>query len=476
MGVNIHTYQNIKIEPFELKGIKKLKIIKKPNEHTRLMFTGVLREEVNTQYIENIMEQKLVKVTINGGMENESVIFSGLIEKIGTGKMSNRYVIEAEAVSHSKSLDIKRIKNSYQQFDMSYNTLMQKAAAKQKGGIMDKITNGRVTGEFILQYNETAWEFLKRMASRFNAPIIAEDRLDSPYVYIGRPERKDIGLLTDYTFFAEKSVKNYRETVERYEGNVFESDYVAYKIYSEKIFEIGDKALFNNKYFYIKEAVINMEDGILKNTYYLTSENGFYINRTKNNNISGVSLTGTVIDTNCDNIKVLLDIDINEGITEEQLCWFKFSTFYTSDNGGGFYCMPEIGEKVSLYFPDNEESSAFVQNAVRTDFKVGGERGNPDIKFFRTKDGKEIMFTPEGIKIRCIDNDIFINLTEKYGIHFNSSKFINLRADRGAAVNINAEGAVRIKSDEEIDLKSNGSNINMKNGVTAIRGSYIKEN
>jgi hypothetical protein len=194
----------------------------------------------------------------------------------------------------------------------------------------------------------------------------------------------------------------------------------------------------------------------------------------KNEKIIGLSLEGTVQEVAKDDVKILLDIDVEE--PPEEFCWFKYSTPYTSDNGGGFYCMPELEEKVRLHMPDWDDEHAYSTSCVRVEFAEGDERGDPDIKYWRTKAGKEIMFTPDGVRIRCLDDEIFIYMIEEEGILIQSNKPINIVANEGAGIEMNAEGKVVIAAEEEIDVFCNGSQINMKGGTTKIRGNKVLYN
>lgn len=492
--MGLKTYQHIKIEPFNIKQIFKMTVTKVPNQHTKFYIDGILKDEMKIGYVEALTANKKVKVSIINEIMNEltgevetkeQVIFNGIIESIKVNTILNNYHINIRAISLSYILDIEKIRCTYQKLDMAYLELMNQAVLKYHDNekqhspqalIMDKTQNEEKIEHFIIQYNETSWEFLKRMASRFNVPLIVEDISDELVIYIGTPDKENIGNLTDFVYNIKKDTNLYRKTIENYNEQSFESDFIYYEIISDKIFEIGNRVTFKNMPLYVNEVHICIKDGILKNRYKMTLKSGFHVNKIKNNNIIGLSLDATVIETESDDVKVMFDIDIESKNVQQEYCKFKYSTFYTSDNGGGFYCMPEIGEKVRIYFPDNNDENAFAQSGIRTNFEIGGERGNPDIKYFRTKDGKEIMFSPSGVLIRCVDNEIFINLDSNDGIFIQSSKPINMVANNGAGINISSEGKIVIAAENEIDVFCNGSRLNMKDGITKLRGSSISQN
>ena len=149
---------------------------------------------------------------------------------------------------------------------------------------------------------------------------------------------------------------------------------------------------------------------------------------------------------------------------------------YADKENGGFYCMPELGERVRLYVPTIDEEDAFADGMPRSEFKAEGDWANPNIKYLRTKAGKEIMFMEDAIKISCLDNEIYINLSEKDGIVLTSSKGISLVANDGSDINISAEGKIVLSAEDELDAFCAGSQLNMKSGKSVLKGNAIEIN
>ena len=471
--MELSTFQQIKVKPFKMKHIDKLTIKKSPNNHSTLLLTGILDDDLEDSYVEETLESKVIKVSAKSDEGEEKDIFSGVVDNIKVSASAKTYYIQIKAVSHSIKLDIELVRRSFQKLGMSYTDLLQKATEDYDAEIMDKATEGPIKA-FILQYDETAWQFIMRMASRFFAPLIVEDIADTPKIYVGLPDKDNIGKLDDFTYNIVKKEDRYRLTKDRYEETLTETDCETYEIYSEKIFEIANKVTFKERTLYVNEAVIEMDGGILRNVYKLTGKEGFHVNLMKNEKIIGLSIEGEVKKTETDKVKI--DLDIDQPYPHDDFCWFKYSTPYTSNNGGGFYCMPELQERVRLYMPDRDDEHAYSTSCVRPEFKREGEHGIPDIKFWRTLAGKEIMFTPDGIKIRCVDNEIFINLIVDQGILLQSNKPIYVIANEGAGINLQADSKITIAAEEEFDAICNGSRINMKGGVTKIRGIFVKDN
>ena len=467
------TYQKVIITPFKAAFVKEIKITKTPNQHSTLTLTAILPEDTEDSYAQEAVATKTVELILETE-DDTKVIFSGIVQTIEVNTRQSMYHLNIQAVSHSQALDLEWVNRSYQKLSMTYEDLMQTAVDNFKGQVMDKITDGKTIDDFILQYQETPWDFVKRMASRFNVPLIPEDILPEPKVYAGLPEKEKVGDLHDFLYNIKKEAASYRIATERFDHSKFESDFIYYEVFTEKIFEIANKITFQDRTLYVNEAVIEMKDGIFMNVYKVTEEAGFHVNKIRNERIIGLSLEGEQLDVDKDDVRIKLDIDLDH--PPEEFCWFKYATPYTSDNGGGFYNMPEIGEKLRLCFPDWDDEHAYAATCVREHFAVGGERGIPDIKYWRTYAGKEIMFLPNGVRIRCLDDEIFLYMFEEEGILMQSNKPINIVANEGAGIGLYADGKIVMAAEEEFDAFCNGSQINMRGGTTHIRGNTIREN
>ena len=164
-----------------------------------------------------------------------------------------------------------------------------------------------------------------------------------------------------------------------------------------------------------------MEGSILKHQYTLTTKKGLSQNTLYNNQLIGLSLQGKVIDVSRDNVRVHLEID--DGQNKDESWWFHYSSVYTAEGNSGWYCMPELNDHVRIYFSDNKEENGMAISSVRKNSRAGGNNkvDNPDVKCFRTKSGKELMFSPEEILITASDGDVFIRLSESDGIEIYSS-------------------------------------------------------
>ncbi|MCL6636847.1 MAG: sporulation protein YqfD [Alicyclobacillus sp.] len=323
------------------------------------------------------------------------------------------------------------------------------------------------------QDQETDWQFLKRMASRFHTGLIPASSFDKPKFYFGVPEGGYSGRLEDFHYSIRKELANFRISSENDTVGIGESDFIYYEAETDKVLDIGSEVDFKGKTLVVSEVYTEMKNSLLKHRYILCSKKGMTQNTVYHQGITGISLQGKVIAVEKDNVKVHLDIDKEQSIAKAW--WFPYSTAYTAEGHSGWYCMPELNDYVRIYFPSHREEEAIAIGSVRKDseIKEKNKLGNPDIKYFRTAFGKELMFSPEEIVITGKDGEIFIKLNEKDGIQIFSKK--NIKIISQADITMSAEKKVSISAKDEINITCKESSIKM-NGITNISGKEVKTN
>lgn len=465
-------YENIQIAPFKVQELKELRIIRKINEHSRLTFTGIIAADQKDSYIQTADVKTRVEVTLTGADGKTTPFFKGPVTKVQVKTVHNVYYLQVEAFSHTYEMDIKVKSRSFQNGTMTYSDMIKQVIADYPGSdMMDTASQGATLKNFAVQYGLTDWQYLKQKASLFHAGLIPADTVDSPKFYFGVPEGSSKGDLDNFNYIVRKDIADFRISSDNYNSSLQESDFIYYEIMTGQILNLGDQINFKGKPLYVSEAVSTMEQGQLKHCYLLALKEGLSQNPIYNQALVGVSLQGKVIDVAKDTVRVHLEID--ETQNKDEAYWFQYATMYTAEGNSGWYCMPELGDTVRVYFPSFREEDAIAQSSVRTHSQDGDKFDNPDVKYFRTKFGKELMFSPEEIVITGKDGEVFIKLNEKDGIVIFSKEAIKFITQDN--LKVDSQKKVVISAKEKINISCKGSTIQM-DGTTSIKGQQIKSN
>lgn len=457
---------DIKIMPYNVCPYE-LEIVKEINEHARVSFAALVPKGEQDKYIQMTESQTPIEITHSDG----TCLFKGIVINIKVKSVRDVFYLSAEGVSHTFNMDVKLKRRSFQNKDMKYTELIDEVIKEYSANYIDAVSEEGTTSKFIIQYDETDWEFLKRMASHFNAGLVPDTYSNKPKIWFGTPEGKDKGKLENYNYSVSKEIGQYRIASENYNKKIDEKDFIYYKIETEDLLNLGDSISFQNKKLYIYRSVSKLKNGVLIHEYTMAPENRLRQDILYNEKIVGASVEGKVIDIQEDNVRIHLDID--EKQNKDEAFWFPYSTFYTTEGETGWYCMPELEDRVKLYFPTKKEEEGIVLSSIRRRTKGGDFIKDPDVKIFRTKYGKEILFAKDEIMITGKDDEVLIRLIENEGIEIYSNKDIAVRADKG--LKIESGKNIEMSAGSKISIKCKDSSIEM-DGITAIKGKQVKTN
>ena len=183
--------------------------------------------------------------------------------------------------------------------------------------------------------------------------------------------------------------------------------------------------------------------------------------------LTGASLNASVIAVSNDTVKVAVDVD--GGQEESKAKWFPYSTVYSSPDGTGWYCMPEKGDHVRLYFPDEIEDDGYIISSIHTGNTgaasgANAPRSNPDNKSISNKYNKQIQLTPTTI-VMTNNNGMSITLDDEEGISIVSDKKISIQSEDEIDI-LSTNAAINVNAEEQIVLSQNSSKITMKDSIT----------
>lgn len=487
---HIISFQNLEVSPYVVEQLLDVRVDHQINEHSTFYFKALLPEEKKDSYVKNSSQGCNVSLLIKSADGERDILFQGMVQDIKVEAIQGSYYIEVYAVSYSYLLDVEKKSRSFQNKKMSYSELAQQVVADYADAkVKDVVTHGADIGQLIVQYKETDWEFLKRLASHFHTGLVNDVHFDCPRCYFGIPQ-KEKHTLEISQYDVTKDLGKYLKLSKSGISGLREQDFIYYQVETYLPVNIGDKVQFQGQTLYVYQIRGRMEKGIFVHYLTLTTKKGMCQLYQWNDRIVGGSLNAKVVDVHNDQVKVSLEVDEVSGHTPGKRCSFPYSTIYSSQDGSGWYCMPEIGDQVRIYFPDGIEEHSYAISSVHQEMDTStqqsddiessdgsggdysGQRDNPNIKSIRNKDGKEIRLAPDGIYI--IAEGTTITLTDDGGISILSDQNIEFKSDH--SIIFCAEEDVNIIGQTGIDLKCNETaSIKLQENIEVI-GQEVKSN
>ncbi|EJL21825.1 DNA/RNA non-specific endonuclease [Brevibacillus sp. BC25] len=453
-------YENIQlVSPFEIQSLQDVRIVKKVNEHARLFVTAIIPEEKSDRYIEMATSEDTVALNLVENGSLTKTLFKGLVDSVSVNFVRGVYHLELEAVSHTQRMDGQRKMRSFQHKQMTYASLLDEITKDYPGSdYLDHASNGAPLGTIAIQYQETDWQFLKRLASRFGSILVAEAVADTPKFWFGLPEGRT-AQLTDASYTISKRLSPYMETtVNGYAAGMSENDFLTYEVESGQVLQLGDRVNYQGKELVVAGSATRIDHALLIHTYQLMPEAGIRQNPIRNDDICGAALEGKIIDIQKDTVKIHLDIDPKQPKAEAS--WFPYATVYSAEGNSGFHCMPQMGDSVKLYFSTPDEEGAMAVSSVRKGGGSTAKTGNPGIKYWGTNFGKELMMGGKELVLTAKESkegNIFIKLHEEDGIEIHSMHPIVFSSEKD--IEITSDTKVEIKAKEAIYLMCSTSSM-----------------
>ncbi|WP_294354435.1 RHS repeat-associated core domain-containing protein [uncultured Clostridium sp.] len=453
----ILVYKNYKVDiPFEALSIDKIKIESSLNNHASLYIKLLTVEGKIQEYINRSMENEKVVVY----KDNNEKVFVGKIKKFQMSFESGVEMMELNCISYTNDFDIKKNSRTFTNLNMTYNQMINKVLQNYpKKSFIDNVTNGKEIGDFVLQYEETDWEFIKRIATHFNAVILPEVTEDYGRFNFGLPTIGSNKEIKSDEYKVVKNINDYNKHEALGMEDNFLQEYTKWDIVCKEEFKLGEQVTFNDVSCVVSKIRIETYKEEIRTIYTLALARGVRTGYKINHKIFGMSIPATVKEVQGNNMKVNFSIENNAGGNE------KFFTFAIESSS--FYCMPEVGSEVHVYFPTNDEKDAIAVHAIRktgSGAKYASKTSNPDVKSFSHTAGSNMELSPSNMNFASdAGGASTVNLSESGDVEINASN-ITLTATEDAQL------GMRESSGDEPPFRPTTIDISAKDSVTISKG------
>ncbi|MEY8356558.1 RHS repeat-associated core domain-containing protein [Lachnospiraceae bacterium 54-53] len=359
--------------------------------------------------------------------ENEctggQVVFQGKIETVRTEVEKGQPFLYLEAFSCTKDWERTEKSRSFLEGSMTYMDVARKVLADYgQFDIKDEVTKDARIPEMLLQYEESDWVFLRRLASHFGTCLLADSSGSCGKVYFGIPNISYGKKLHKEDYILEKNMAHYKKVLEPL--GTLSQEASQWNIQTRCCLHMGEEISFNEVSAVVTGMEISTIKGELIYRYTLSRREGISRQKEKNPRIYGMSIPATVKERSGNRVRVHFDIDP----VYEPSAGLKYFTYAIESSS--FYCMPEEGSQVHIYFPEHDEQSAVAVHAIGSG-SGGGESRNPDNKRFSDPSGSAMDMTADGLSYAPDSSgSILLNLN-KGGYLSITGMNINIKTRKG---------------------------------------------
>ena len=374
------TYHNLDIE-IQTEGIisiDSLHIMQRLNDHGKAMIRAAVEEERAIETVEQAAGS--LSVHIRRRDEKKHTLFCGKIEEIKAEKERGLFYLCMHFTGYTREWDLTDKSQSFCRGNETYAQVLSKALSEYgKAQIKDEATNGMRIPGMLMQYEETDWNFLKRLASHFSTFILADNTVQWGRAYFGIPHMDHGTVLEEEEYTLLKGMEHYERS--DHAADILPQERMRWRLRSRRHMQFGEQVALGHIETVVTAVDIKTVRGELVYEYELSRRKGIFTDRKTNPRIFGMSIPATVKERKGNQVRVQLDIDASYEPAQD-LKWFTYA-IETSN----FYCMPEEGSRVHIYFPDHEEQSAMAVHALRMGRKSGSRTAGEGDQGGRTGSG-----------------------------------------------------------------------------------------
>lgn len=468
------TYKDLYLTSIETEYICALEIKQEPGEHGNLYLEAVLKGETKENDIHKIGETVTLMYEKNG--EN-TPLFYGVIDKIQVEKDGDSLILKLEAWDASYIMDTEKKLVTYQNLQMTPKQLMNEIMKAYPGADYKIHIPEEAIGQFLVQYEETDWEFLKRFFARYHMALYPDPAFDAVRLQAGVSPEAESWNWDEFPFVLSQNFEELNMKRENGLSEISSIQNIVCTVTAYDVAALGNQICYKGNAWYIKSLERKLEKGLLSSCYHMAQVENLKVLSYMNQKITGISINGTIKAVDRDKVQVNMEADAgNGGITNY---WFPFSTVASSSDGSGWYCMPETGESVRVYFPTDDEKEAYVITNIESHIpetgNVSDAMGNPNVRNLQTAQGNQMKFTEEGVVLGAGNGQGSIQLKKSGEVVLDAVKDITLSA--GNAINIVASNEVIMKSHTSLRIANEtGADIEIQKGQVRLHGMIIHEN
>ncbi len=453
-------------EPIRFLSMFHLETKEEINEHGFMRLGGYISDEAEEEYLNLLMGELWEKVELVGREGEHSILFYGLVTDFCIDQINDQKKLTLVLRSGTWLMEEEKHFRSWQDGRIIYEKIFEEVCNPYpKKSLVFHKSYETQTKEFVLQCEETDWSFLKRLASRSHCYLVADSRREGCKLHYSMPRGKEIVFVQEGKYRIKKDLETYRKKKKNGLFHLSESDCLIYELESRENNRIGDYIIAYGRTFYLYKIEGCYQSGEMCYRYGFMQEKGLEAISYGEKDYIGRCLKGEVVGVKEDKVQVKLDGDENQ--KQEITLWHPYATVYSTKDGTGWYCMPEVGDEVRLTIPGKEEREAYVTSSVHLETS-NEERKNPEEKVWKTKYQKEIRFTPDSIVITNNQGNK-IELRDEEGIEIVSSGALSLEAAKDITISSD-NGSLLAAGGASVSLKQGGTRIELEEGISFIGG------
>ena len=457
-------YSDLKfISSFAMEKILDFQTWEVPGEHARGNFRLLLSEN------ETGINSMDAPIQLLGQGNTAGALFSGYPEKVEIKEERGYRIADIQAVSGTILLDQKKSNRVFQKKVQTYMGIASAVTADTDHCACILPGSDMRTGGTLIQYQETDWRFLKRMASQLGLSLVPDTSYYYPRFYLGLPEgeKRELGeiISCDLCFDGRYYAVSGKCLVDR-------EDFICYDVVTRTSLSLGDRVTYEGRELLVSRKKTELAGGEVIFTYRLAGNSYTWVPWEDNPDYTGMSFVGSIVGTQGEQVEVAFDIDKTAAGGNRY--------GFAPATGNLMYCMPQKGTKTSLYIGNGNEAQGIATGCIRTNGSTCEGTGSPEKKSFRSEHGKGMDLYPQRMGLDggetgkiTFEDETGTTIESNGGLVLMAKEGIRLESMTGIAMQ-GMSDIMALYSEGASSLCVNGS-VDMLGKMTGLAGTVYQE-
>ncbi|MEJ6952378.1 contractile injection system protein, VgrG/Pvc8 family [Natronospora cellulosivora (SeqCode)] len=447
-----YTDYKIRFDPFEFSVLEELEIKRTIYDHTRVIVRGEIRKEDLKEYMP-YLDKENPELKIYYENDETKILFKGIIKKSIVKQELEDYYLEIEALSYSFLLERRRKNRIFQNMGTSYDEVLEKIKDDNQEFhiyFSDSSLGGTalVTEDYpiVLQYKESEWDFIKRLASYTGEILIVDDTKD---------DSETINIQVSHHHNTAKELNN-RIGIEKKKTSIKNTKFKYYKVEehehyrSDNILELGKKIKYKvdniseeEIELIIIQNKIYMKNQLLCSDYTLVKEEDIrLLKELRTKPLEGRVFRAEVMEVNEKHQAKVKFLDIEDDFDQSKAYLFPIDRIYTH----AFFA-PEVGDKIDIYFKARNEKHATLKGVTYDENEKIDH--DPDDKYLITPGGYQMLINNQLVCLASKEEKTYIKLEEEESTIESNKSMIKMDKKE---ISIGCKKAVNIIDNKKIQI------------------------
>lgn len=216
------------------------------NHHATFYLDGSIADTDAERLERLIYCEDMIDILFQEQDGRQNVLFSGYLKNLNMENSKSGCHFELSIVGFTYSMDVIEKTRVFQNKDMTYGQIVTEILKPYECDILSSADLVKSIGQILVQYHETDWEFLKRLASHFHMGLVGNYSNRNKYVRFGLGDSEEICLDS-----AVYNVKCNNQLCEFKKRNgvteIIDEDSITYECTDTRHYNVGAAVLFQNK-------------------------------------------------------------------------------------------------------------------------------------------------------------------------------------------------------------------------------------